>query len=151
VSRRLGLLLVVIATAAAAACGGGGGGDRLSKEEYIAQADAICKEANQKIDALGEPTLENFDQYIADAEKIARDQLAKLRSLSPPAEDETTLSHAYDLIEQQIDLALEGSEALKNQDQTKFQQVSSEIDKLNAEADQIAQDYGLQECGTSSS
>ncbi len=146
--RRLGLLLVVAAATAAGCGGGGGGGDeRLTKEEYIAEADAICKEANDKLDALGEPTLGNFEQYISDAEGIARDQLAKLRALSPPAEDEETLNSAYDLIERQIELALEGSEALKNQDQAAFERVSGEIEQINAEADQIAQDYGLQECG----
>ena len=139
---KLALLALAASVALVAGCGGGGG-DRLSKEEYIAAADKICAEANSSIDALGEPTEATFDDYIAQAEKIAREQLDKLRALKPPGEDEATLNKAYDLIEQQIGLALKASEALKNQDQAAIEKASAEIDKLNAEADQIANDYGM--------
>lgn len=145
---KLALLALAASVALVAGCGGGGG-DRLSKEEYIAAADAICAEANSSIDALGEPTEETFDDYITKAEEISREQLDKLRALKPPADDEATLNRAYDLVEQQIALAVKASEALKNQDQAAIEKASAEIDTLNAEADKIANDYGLKECGQS--
>lgn len=145
---KLALLALAASVALVAGCGGGGG-DRLSKEEYIAAADAICAEANASIDALAEPTEETFDEYIAKAEEISREQLDKLRALKPPADDEATLNRAYDLVEQQIALAVGASEALKSQDQAEIDRISAEIDTLNAEADKIANDYGLKECGQS--
>ncbi len=142
--------LAVLALAASVALVAGcGGGDRLSKEEYIAAADAVCAEANASIDALAEPTEETLDEYLAKAEEISRAQLDKLRALKPPADDEATLNRAYDLVEQQIALAVGASEALKSQDQAEIDRISAEIDKLNAEADKIANDYGLKECGQS--
>ena len=145
--RRVLVFAVLALATILAGCGGGGGDDRLSKEEFIAEADAICKQANEQIDALGEPTLENIDEYLADAEAISREQLGQLRALKPPAADEATLNGAYDLIEQQIALAADGVEALKSGDQAAFEQVNAQITTIEAEADQIARDYGLQECG----
>jgi len=145
--RRVLVFAVLALATILAGCGGGGGDDRLSKEEFIVAADAICKQANEQIGALGEPTLENIDEYLADAEAISREQLGQLRALKPPAADEATLNGAYDLIEQQIALAADGVEALKSGDQAAFEQVNAQITTIEAEADQIARDYGLQECG----
>jgi hypothetical protein len=146
VRRALGPALITLALILAG-CGGGGGDDRLSKEEFIAAADAICKEANDRIEALGEPTLENVSEYVTEAEAISREQLGALRALRPPAEDEATLNGAYDLIEQQIDLAVQGVDALTSGDQAAFQEIDAQITSIEAEADQVARDYGLQECG----
>ena len=145
---RFALVLLVLAGFAALVTGcGGGGSDRLSKEEYVAAADKICAEADAAISALGEPTEENIEEYVANAETIANEQLAKLRALKPPAVDEETLNHAYDLIEEQVGLAKQGVDALKSQNQAEFERINAEIQTVNAESDKIAQDYGLKECG----
>ncbi len=133
----------------AAGCGGGdGGGDRLTKDEYIAQADAICKAANEKIDALGEPeTMEEIATLAADAIEIQTKSLADLRALKPPEADEAKLNEAYALIDQQVGLGKEILEAAKAGDLEKIQKILAEGKPIDDQAGAIAADYGLKECG----
>lgn len=145
-----GLVAVAIAVAVlAAGCGGGGGGgNRLTKEEYITQADAICKAANAKIDALGTPaTLDEIAKLAEQATSIQQQALDDLRALKPPAEDEATLNKAYDLVEQQVTFGKQIEEAAKAGDQAKIQEIVAQVTPINQQADQIAKDYGLVECG----
>ena len=132
----------------ATGCGGGGGDERLSKEEYIAQADAICKQANEEIDALGEPSsLEEIATLAADAIEIQTKSLADLRALKPPEADEAKLNEAYALIDQQVGLGKEILEAAEAGDLEKIQEILAEGEPIDDQADAIAADYGLTECG----
>ena len=147
--RWIGIAIALAVALAAAGCGAGdGGGDRLTKEEYIAQADAICKQANEEIDALGEPaTLEEIVTLAASAIEIQEESLAELRALKPPEEDEATLNEAYDLVEQQVEVGKQVKAAAEAGDMETIQTLIAENDPLDEQADQIALDYGLTECG----
>ncbi len=86
--RRAALAVVAIALLAA-----GCGDDRLTKEEYIAQADAICKEGNEKMLALAVPTgLEEVAELAGQAIEIQEQAVADLRALKPPEADEAILT-----------------------------------------------------------
>ena len=81
-------LAVVVACLLAAACGSDddadGDGARLTKTAFIAKADAICQEANDRIDAIPEPqTTEELAQLGRQVLDIAREQLARLQALRP--------------------------------------------------------------------
>ena len=143
--------VALVAGLAAASCGGdggGGGGEALTKEEWIAQADAICAGANAQIDALGEPAgLEDVADFSAKAEEISRAQLEKLRALTPPEGDAAAVGEMLGLVEQVIDEAAKLGDAAKEGDVGKINEIVAAIDPINERADQLAQDYGLQECG----
>ncbi len=137
------------AVALAAGCGGGGDGDRLTKEEYIQQADAICADATGQIDGLGEPqSLEDLAAMTKQAVAIAAAQLEKLRALVPPEEIEEQVNRAYDLLEQQNGVADEIVAAAEAGDAEKIQQLVDEAAPLEQEGDDIAANIGLQECGS---
>jgi hypothetical protein len=151
-SRQLATVATLAAAAALAGCGGGDGegGDRLSKEDYIRQADALCLEADQRIEALGDPTTaEEAVAFTRDATAIAEEQLARLRALRPPEEDEATLEEAYDLLEQQIEVGRQLGDAIDANDEARAQELIRQGDDLNERANEIADDYGMAECGTS--
>jgi hypothetical protein len=147
--RVVGLAALAAAVAVAAGCGAGEEGDgRLTKEEFIAAADAICKEANAKLDALGTPTtLEQIAKFAGDAITIQEEALADLKALKPPAADEATINEAYALLDQQLELGRQIEAAAKEGDQAKIQELVGEVQPIDSQADQIAQDYGLKECG----
>jgi hypothetical protein len=145
--RVLALAALAVVAALAAGCGGGGG-DRLTKEDYIAKADAICKSANEKLDALPAPeSLEDVASLADDAIAIQEDALSQLRDLKPPEADEARLNEAYDLLGQQVEIGRQIAQAAKDGDEAKVQELLGQIDPVNEQADQIAQDYGLAECG----
>lgn len=132
-----------------AACGGGDdGGERLSKSEWIEQADAICAQADEDVDALTEPsTLDEIPEFTETASEISREALTELRALQPPEEDQATVDEMLDLVEQQIELGEQIGEAASDGDQEEVQRLAAEAEPLEAEANEKARQYGLEDCG----
>ena len=91
-----------------AGCGGGGGDSAtLSADEFRTQADAICKQAEDALDALGSPSSEaEFPGFFKQATELNRDQLAKLEDLSPPEELKSDYDEALGLLREQQKLPL---------------------------------------------
>ena len=90
----------MLVTLLAAGCGSGGGssnssggGDRLSRSDYAAKADAICKKYNEKTKQIG-----NQSKSLADVAK-AFDQalpllgnvISEIRTLKPPKSEQHTV------------------------------------------------------------
>jgi hypothetical protein len=133
-----------------AACGGDGG-ERLSKAEWIEQADAICARASEDVEALTEPTkLDEIPEFTDTASEISRDALSDLRALQPPEEDQTTVDEMLDLVEQQIEIGEQIGEAAEDGDQDEVQRLADETDPIENEADEKARQYGLNDCGNDS-
>jgi hypothetical protein len=140
----LAALLAALALIAAG-CGGDDEGEALTKEEFITQADEICAAGDEEITATAdeqfgeleeEPPVEEQEAFLTDV--VApnyEDQLAQIRELNPPEEDaeqvDELLSALEDLIAQLRDepsAVLEATEP--------------------PEASTLAQEYGLQNCGS---
>jgi hypothetical protein len=145
-------LAVALAVPALAACGGGdsaSSGGRLTLEEYVAAADAICAEADAEIEALEDPaSAQDAADYLPRAKEIAERQLERLRELVPPEEIEARIDEALDLLQQQIDLADELLDAIESEDLDRFQELVDEGEAKNERADEIAREIGLEECGS---
>jgi hypothetical protein len=87
-------------TLLAAGCGGGGGssnssagGDRLTRSDYAAKADAICKKYNEKTKQIG-----NQSKSLADVAKafdqalpLLANALSEIRTLKPPKSEQHTV------------------------------------------------------------
>lgn len=86
--RHLLVTVLVFGLLAFAACGGDDSGG-LSKKDYIAQADAICKKANQsETDAGAAGATGEIEKRVLEAVvAIDRDAVAKVRTLEVPQED----------------------------------------------------------------
>jgi hypothetical protein len=82
----------------AAGCGGGGGsstnssggGDRLSRSQYAAKADAICKKYNEKTKQIGNnsKSLSDVAKAFDQALPVLENALAELRALKPPKNEQ---------------------------------------------------------------
>jgi hypothetical protein len=89
-------LLFLSLTVLAAGCGGGGGssssggGDRLTRSEFAAKADAICKKYNAKTKQIGNNSkslsdvVKAFDQALP----LLDSALSELRALKPPKSEQ---------------------------------------------------------------
>ena len=79
------LIGVVTSTALAVGAGCGGGGDRLSREELVSDADAICAEYEAELGALAEPeSLADVERLVQDAKPIVENGIESLQALDPP-------------------------------------------------------------------
>jgi hypothetical protein len=151
-SRPLAALAVLGAAAAIAGCGGGDDDSgALSADEFRQQADAICADANTRIDALDEPT--GADQvlgFLQSGLTVQKEQLEKLKALEPPDDLAGTFTEATDLLDQQT-AAIQGATdriAGGEDPEAVIGEVDSEIDSLSEQADAKAKELGLEVCGT---
>ncbi len=144
--------LVVLAAALAAGCGGGGGGERLSRAEFVERADAICREYEDRLDALGRPTNAAELRSFADrALPIARDGREELGDLNPPE----NLEETYDAWLEQGDEAIEIVERLREAaaegNKGEIQQIAEDAQRTDAESNRLARELGFEQCGAAAS
>lgn len=147
--RALLLSLALLVGGVAAACGGDDGGERLAREEFTQQADAICEEANERVEALGQPSSpDELAAIAAQAVAIQEQALDALRELRPPEDIEERYEQALDLVRQQADLGRELVDAAEEGNQARVTELLAEIEPLNRQADEIAREIGLVDCGS---
>jgi hypothetical protein len=95
---------------------GCGGDDSLSREDWTAQANAICLETLQKVEALGRPaTSDDYLRVTPDANRLGRDALEKLRDLEPPSEIEPDVREMIEGYEESINQQERVYEGMKAQ------------------------------------
>lgn len=131
-------------TTAGATGATGATGEPLSKEEFIAQADAICKAGDKEIDAAGEeffseggsPGQAEEETFITETViPNVQGQVDGIAALAPPEGDEDEVQAIVDAAQQAID-DVEADPSVLGTQGDPF-----------AEANQLAQDYGLKVCG----
>jgi hypothetical protein len=129
------------------ACGGDDDdASDVTKEEFIANADAICKASNDKIGELftdlpDDTTSEQAAQLtIGKALPIFRDQVDQLRELDLPAADADDLEQLWDDLDASTD---ELEQQLEDDPETAF---SEDFDPF-ADESKTATDYGMTQCG----
>lgn len=135
----------VAAAVLLAACGDDAGGERLSKADFIATADPICRDALAAAGRIAEPaSREEIDAAFAELDAIFDRMLDDLRGLRPPADDEEAIEEMYGKIDEIVTLS---GELLKAEDEETFQRLEPQITQLESEVVAIATDYGFTACG----
>ena len=94
--------LAIVLVLAAVGCGGE---DSLSRAEWAAQANAICLEGLNKVEALGRPvTSDDYLRVTPKANEIGRVAIEKLRDLKAPGEIEADAKAMIDGYERVVEL-----------------------------------------------
>jgi hypothetical protein len=140
--------LAALAALVLAACSGGDGGDgRLSREEYVRRADAICLEYDGRLAALGDAgSIGEVAELADEALPIAREGVAELRALRPPAELEREVSRWLDRNEESVANIEALAEAARSGDVTRVQVAARTAARNEREADALAKRLGLRDC-----
>ena len=121
----------------------------LTHEEYVAAADAICADAEAEIDALGEPeSLDQLAEFFEQEVAIQENQIEQLRSLQAPAEDAAKATRVYDLLEETVEIVKGAQGSIDDGDIAAVETITVELAPIQAEADKIADELGLEACGT---
>jgi hypothetical protein len=145
------IVAAAVAVLAIAAAGCGGDDDEttaaqtLTKDEFIAQADEICAAGDDEIEAAAQdlgasPSQEEATQLVTDvALPSVQEQRDSIAALGAPEGDEDEV--------QAILASLDEAIAAVEADPASVLSSSSDPDNPFAEVDQLAQDYGLTDCG----
>jgi hypothetical protein len=127
-----------------AACSDGS----LSKEEFIAQADRLCKKADEQAGALDVPrSPDELQAFARSAQDISEALLRDLRELKAPEEDLPTIDRMLNDMESAIAYLPQIQQAAQARDFVALQQLTAKLQETAAEANDVARTYGLQECG----
>jgi hypothetical protein len=120
-------------------------GEPLSHEEFVTQADAICKAGDKEIDSEaqqifsgGEPSEAEQEQFVTETViPNVQEQVDGIAALTPPGGEEEEVQAIVD--------AANDALAEIEQDPAAFVSGSNPF----AEANRLARDYGLEVCGSS--
>jgi hypothetical protein len=142
-------LLLVAAAATLAGCGGSGGDEEegMTKAEWIAKADAICKESFAAAERIPQPrSPEQFDEYLAEVLAISRRFDPKFAALEAPEGDEQTVQNLVRLNEEGTLLLRNLLDAVRAQNVAKVERIVQQGTANAREFGAAARAYGAKEC-----
>jgi hypothetical protein len=161
-TRNIRSRLLVLACLAGALTGCGGGSNTsatsssptaapLTKAEYLARANAICRTMHSRIDRIGNPGNNQFKMASATDQtaEITAAALDQLRALPAPSGDAAVLKDIYGRIDKVLDDAAKFSAALRTQDQDAMQKANSRLAADADAANAASNAYGETVCGSS--
>jgi hypothetical protein len=150
------LLIVVLSLTVLAGCGGG---DDPSTDEFVADANRICREGEAKIqevtreaqEAAGDlESLEQQRQAVATTlERTAEayePYMERLRDLDPPADLDANWTSFLDGVERAFDLIPDLADATRGADEKRLTELSEEFTQIARETRPFAEDNGLDDC-----
>jgi predicted nuclease with TOPRIM domain len=137
------LLVVLVAGGIVAGCGGG----ELSEQELRDQANQACREYAETVEGLETPEDPNdLGSAFDEAEPAIDDLRSDLEDLEPPAELEERYGQVVQGVEAAGDRLGQLREAAEAEDTERLQQLVGEAAEAQQEADQAAQELGLDAC-----
>jgi hypothetical protein len=150
------VVLVLLAAACSSNSGSGNGssGSRLTKAQYIAQADKICQTANQKTTALGTPSSTDpqvLAKFLTKSGQIISDAVGQLKALQPPAADEKKINLLVSGLQKSASYFPALIKAVKANDTQQIQQIAQQLQQASLQGQQIAQTYGFHVCAHAAS
>lgn len=159
---RNGLLTLLVAGAATvllASCGGGSGEEDQTRDDYIADADAICarfsadsetleRQFNQ---SLRDSDLESAAQEFEDQATEVSAMLDELETLTPPVADQATVDQIIALGRQRVSKAQDAADAIASGDKDAMIASGKQGSVLAGEYFQLADGFGFVSCGSGGS
>ena len=141
-SARIVVVAAFVATSFAACSGGG------SKEDFVAAADDVCKEADEAIAEIGQPRVEEgVLEYVEQAKEISAELVGDLRELEPPEGDQAGIDGMIDDLEKATDLLAPLAQATIDRDADEAQKLQQEVQQLTDDVSDFADSYGFEVCG----
>ena len=142
-------VVAALATVAllAACSGGGDGNERLSKDEYVEQADAVCAEYESRLGGLPDPgSIAALRALTQRALPVAREAVAKLRALRPPEALQARVDQWLRLNTLNVRRIEELGNAARAGDRVRVQEIARDAAANEREADRVARAIGLEAC-----
>jgi hypothetical protein len=152
--KRLVIVFGLLCSLAASSCGDG---DEPSKEDFIAQADAICKrlalynvlvdEINRNVDLPATPTNdEALGALEEQSAEVIAEEVRQLGTLTPPDGDEATIQRLLDALSEFQDLTVEVAHADSASGFRTSNTLRDHADDVQRRTQGIGAGYGFKEC-----
>ena len=146
-------ILITIAILSVAGCGGDDDDDGPSQQEYIAQADAICQEADKEQAAVGAKGAKgiygpNFSDaaFLSRYNAVTRDALEKLRALDAPEEDREAVDDLLAAVEGSAAAVDKRIDALRSRDLPRQSEAQQDFERSYGDVGASAGALGLSQC-----
>jgi uncharacterized protein YpuA (DUF1002 family) len=161
------LLTFALGLALVAGCGGGddndnggdAGGKTLSQDEFVSQANQICREGAEKINAKTKEvqaeiqaakSAEEQEKAVADVlEETAKEYdpyLQQLGDLKPPEEITGDWQKFLDGINEAFDLIPDLADATRDGDRDKLSDLTTKFSQIAGDTRPFAEKYKLSDC-----
>jgi hypothetical protein len=138
---------VLGAAAALAAAGCGGGGNKqLTKAEYADKVDNLCAAAQAKGKSLDLSSLSKIARSGTEAKGILNELANKVDNLEPPDEVSDSAKSFVDGLKQEANEIGELSQAAKNADVAKIQEIQGKLQSQIAATSEDARFIGATGC-----
>jgi hypothetical protein len=153
VRRGIPALIAVAAFALLAGCGGGSSSSSSSSSAtFVADGNKICKDDNAKFRALGAPKTSDLRPYLAKLVPLEEQDLSSLKGLTPPSDKADTFDAWISDLEKGTATAKEAESAPTADAASKTLQGNASINKaLDAKARELGLDQCLTGAGSGSS
>ena len=125
--------------------------ERLSTEEFVAQADEFCRQAHAEFrdKQRGEPprTASEAEDLTDALVEVAEEERDAIRDLDEPEELSDRIGRYLDARERGIDLLRDGREAAKDADSVAYEAAQAELASTQLDPRyELARDLGFREC-----
>ena len=125
------------------------GEPRLSKPEFIKQADAICTGYREKTpDTSSVNEFPELKRTVDQIVRLSEATLAKFEGLRPPTADAAVVASYVDTQRRQIALLRDVSAAAVEEDQDQVDRLVGDLRTVAGESKTIAQKYGFKVCAS---
>ncbi len=140
------MLMALVGMIALTACASGEE-ERLSRAEFLRQADAICATYARRLDAIPEPrTLRDVPAYVERGVPLAEEELSELEDLRPPEPLEPEVGRLLDSVRTTIAALERLGEAAASRERDETQTAATEVEEASVRAARLADELGLERC-----
>jgi hypothetical protein len=158
-SGRLALAVAIgLAATSLSACSGkqesaasGNPSGRLTKAQFIARGDAVCKEIEQVPDTIPAPAdtsdIGAVADYIQQGLDKTRPKVEQFKALRPPASDQAVADRLKSTYDQLLAKEVEVIAAARAHNQAAYQTAQDAVGELVAKLRDEASAYGFKVCG----
>lgn len=157
------LPILAVCVAALTGCGGGddddSGGNGPTRQEFVADANRICREGEQRIDEISSEAQERIAsadsdeqrrQAVADVLEETLDEyrpyLDRLADLEAPGDIQDDWTSFVEDIREAFDLIPELGEATREGDRERLEELTSRFSEIAADTRPFAERAGLEDC-----
>jgi multidrug efflux pump subunit AcrA (membrane-fusion protein) len=128
-----------------------GDDEAVSREDYIAKADAVCGTYQVRLSRIPRPVTSEpaeLSVFLERALPVAREQNEKLADLAKPSDQETRdqVDQLLALLQQEIDFNDAAQKAASSGDRAALDNALQQAAAVSAEAGQIAEQIGFVVC-----